>query len=119
MKLPVFIAIETDVLLDKRLTSTEKILYSIICALANNTTKSCFANNKYICKLINLNKRQLVYCLNKLKKLNYITVVIKDGNKRQITPTINSFLSLRNEKIKNIQLIDYDWLNGEWLNENN
>lgn len=112
-KLPVFVALETDVLLDQRLTSTEKILYSIICALANNTTKCCYASNKYICRLINLNKRQLVYCLNKLKQLNYISVTIINGNKRKITPTINKFLEIRNEKIKNIQLIDYDWLKGE------
>lgn len=112
-KLPVFVALETDVLLDKRLTSTEKILYSIICSLANNTTKCCYASNKYICKLINLNKRQLVYCLNKLKELNYIVVEIQNGNKRKITPTINRFLEFRNLKVQNIQLIDYDWLKEE------
>lgn len=111
-KLPVFVALETDVLLDKQLTSTEKILYSIICALANNSTKCCYASNNYICKLINLNKRQLIYCLNKLKKLNYISITIIHGNKRKIKPTINNFLEIRNKKMKNIQIIDYDWLGG-------
>lgn len=111
-KFSTFIALETDVLLDKRLTSTEKILYSIICALSNNNTKCCYAKNKYISSLANINERQLQYCLKHLKELNLITVEFNQ-NIRKITPTINKFLEFRKNKIKNIDLFDYDWLESE------
>ncbi len=109
-KFSTFIALETDVLLDKRLTSTEKILYSIICALSNNNTKCCYAKNEYICKLINLKERQLKYSLKKLKELNYIKVEIRNGNKRKITTTVNKFLEYRQSRTQNIELFDFDWL---------
>lgn len=109
-----FIPIDRDVLLNRELNSTDKIVYAIITVLAINSYKGCYAKNKYICELIGINIRQLQYCLSKLKKFNYITIEIKEYNKRIIKPTINKFIENReneNETIKDF--VDYNWLEEE------
>ena len=106
--IPNFIIIEKDILIDKRLSDKEKIVYSIICSLSNNIQKSCYANNKYLCNLSNIKKRQLQNILLHLKELNYI-VINENNQKRIITPTINRFLKERN----NFNLDDYT----NWLDE--
>lgn len=89
--IPNFIIIEKEILLDKRLTDKEKIVYSLICSLANNNKKCCYARNKYLCELSNLKMRQLQNILNHLKKLKYINIDYINY-KRVIIPVINQFL---------------------------
>lgn len=45
--IPVFVVVESDLLLDKKLTSTEKLLYGIICALSTNKEGACYAHSNY------------------------------------------------------------------------
>lgn len=111
-----FIIIEFDILDNPDLTNTEKILYGYIAALSKNEYGCCFMKTSSLCKLVNLKERQLLYCLNKLKKFNYITTtVIK--NKRYITPTINKFIEEREKINKNLsinpELENYNWLEDE------
>lgn len=111
--IPAFVAIESDVLLDKSLTNTDKIVYGVIGALSNNKYCACYATNEYICQLVNVEKRQLKYCLKNLKKYNYIIVEITK-NKRLIKPTVNRFLQERRHSNNNTNddVFYYDWLNN-------
>lgn len=116
INIPNFIAIESDLLLDKNLSSTDKIAYAIICALSNNRDCACYATNKYICKLLHIKERQLRNCLNHLKQCNYVIITFIK-NKRLIKPTINKFLENRknanNQTQEFFEFFDYDWLNND------
>lgn len=109
---PKFIVIEFDVLNNEKLTNTEKILYGFICVLAQNNKSGCFASTQYLCEITKLKPRQLKYCLAHLKELNYIKIKIVK-NRRFIVPTINEFIEKRAQANKNIQLLDYNWLEEE------
>lgn len=111
--IPIFVVIESDILLDTRLTSTDKILYAVICTLSTNKEHSCFANSEYLCRLLNIHERQLRNCLQHLSKYKYISIkFIK--NRRYIKPTINKFLQIRSQRSRNIEqgsiFTDYNWL---------
>lgn len=117
IKIPVWVALEADVLVCKNLSSTEKVLYGIIAALSNNSQKKCFANNSYFAKILNIQKREVQYCLKKLYKLKFIDIKY-DEDKRCITTVINSFLEYRQNKLKikyqeYQDVLEYDWLNEE------
>lgn len=105
-----FIMIESDVLLNKNLSSTDKIVYGVISALTNNKTSECYANTKYLTKIIGIHDRQLRYCLKNLKKYNYINISIVNNNKRIITTKISQFVDDRTEDNKQLELFDYNWL---------
>lgn len=110
-----FIVIEWDVLECRDLTNTEKVLYGYIVALSQKNGY-CFASNNILCDLVGIKKRQLIYCLLKLQKLNFILIKkekIKDKSIRIIKPTINQFIEYRDKQNKKHkkELIDYDWLN--------
>lgn len=118
IKIPVWVALEADVLVCKNLSSTEKVLYGIIAALSNNPQKKCFANNNYFAKILNIQKREVQYCLKKLYKLKFIDIKY-DDDKRSITTVVNSFLEYRQNKLKlkhqeYLDFADYDWLNEEF-----
>ena len=108
-----FIVIESQILFDMRLSNTEKILYSYISALTNNKSSSCFATTDYLSKTAGIKSRQLKYCLQKLIKLNYITIEIKNGNKRIIRTVLSKFIEDRSEEAKHTELFDYNWLGEE------
>lgn len=108
-----FVLIESQVLLDKNLNNTEKILYSYISALTNNKNNECFATTKHLSKIIGLKPRQLCYSLSKLKKYDYIDIKIENNNRRIITTKLNKFLEARSISNENIDLFDYDWLDNE------
>lgn len=110
--------VEMSVMYDKRLSKTDKLLYSFICALSNNEMHECYARTETICEVVDIKKRQLQYSLANLAKYNYILLYRRHG-KRYIKPTINKFIEdrqkLRNNKIASMQLdlFNYDWLNDE------
>lgn len=113
MRVPIWVSIEADVLVCKNLTSTEKVLYALISALSNNDKKKCFATNKYLGLVLDIDIRNVQYCLKKLKELKLIEVQFCN-NKRTITTTVNSFINYRQKKVKGLErnpIIDYDWLN--------
>lgn len=105
-----YIVLEYSVLDNDEISNSAKLLYGYIVGLSQNDKGCCFATTKALCDLMNMKKRNLLYCLNELKKFNYISsTVIK--NKRYITPTINKFMEIRDKAVKNgIDLFDYDWL---------
>lgn len=109
--------IESKVILDKNISSTSKILYSVICYFSNNEKGYCFKNNSQLMELVNISKRQFYYCLKELKEFNYVEVK-KNNNRTYIMPVVNKiYLALEErrkiekERIKNLNLFDYDWLN--------
>ena len=118
LKIPVWVALEADVLVCKKLSSTEKVLYGIIAALSNNSQKKCFATNNYFAKILNITPRDVQYCLKKLKRLKFINIEIQ-SNRRIITTVVNSFLEYRKEKLQlkfseYQDILEYDWLNEEF-----
>lgn len=107
--------LESSVILDKNLSSTEKILYSVICLFSNNSKGYCFKNNNELMEIIGLKHRQYYFCLSTLKKYNYI-IIKKNNSRTYIMPVINKIYieaerkrQERREKSKD--MFDYDWLN--------
>lgn len=114
-----FIVIEYDVLNNKELTSSEKILYGYILALSHNKDGFCYATTKKLAKYINTSERQVMRYLKDLNKFNYISTTVINNNRRIITPTIYEYIKERDkenyERIKanKIDLFDYNWLEDE------
>jgi len=77
--------ITADVRYDKRLTSTQKLLYSEIVALSNKYGY-CYANNKYFAGLYDVKPNYISITINKLISLGYIKSVIdkEKGNNRKL-----------------------------------
>ena len=105
---PIYIVIESQVVLDKRLNEIEKVLYGIICALSSNKKGECYATNSYLARFLNCDIRTIQRAIESLKGCKYITTSLINQNKRVITPTINSFMVDRANKP---ELFDFDWLN--------
>ena len=110
--LPTFVVIETQVVTDRNLNESEKILYGIITALSSNRKGECYATNSYLAKFMNCDIRTIQRGLVTLRKSGYITTILKNGNKRIITPTINEFIKRRKEE-QFEEMFDYDWLEGD------
>lgn len=75
------------ILKDNSISSTEKIIYGIIGALANKKGY-CYANNDYISKQLNLSKRTISKAINNLKNKNYIRVETKNYKRKIYTISI-------------------------------
>ena len=79
-----FSILTADVRYDKRLSSTEKLLFSEITALTNKEG-ICWAKNSYFADLYGLTPNWVSKTIQKLKKLGYIeTEVIYKPNSRQV-----------------------------------
>lgn len=107
--------LEADVILDKNLSSTEKILYSLICLFSNNKKGYCFKTNNELMEIMKLKHRQFYYCITSLKKYNYI-IIKKNNNRTYIMPVINKIYveaerKRQERKEKNKDIYNYDWLN--------
>lgn len=80
--------VDSHILNDKRLSSTDKLMYGLIRSFANKG--SCWASNKTMGDLIGLSSSVVSRSVSRLKKLEYITVRIvykldsKEVNKRII-----------------------------------
>ena len=97
VNLPNFIVIEKDLLLDKSLNSSTKILYALISTLANNKDKVCYASNKYLASLLGYDIRSIQRMINDLINGDYIQVYYKKNN-RIIKPQILEPMHIRELK---------------------
>lgn len=102
-----YVVFESQVIYDKNLTNTEKLLYSYISGLSLKTGK-CFASNSYLANLLQTTNRHVQRSLEKLRKQKYIIIKFNDY-KRVITPTINKFVELRtSDSTKSFEM--FNWL---------
>ncbi|MCS7008541.1 MAG: helix-turn-helix domain-containing protein [Chthoniobacterales bacterium] len=70
---------------DKRLTWTQRILISVIHSLdAANDWKGCYASNEYLAQICELNPSSLPVALSQIRKLGYIQDIAFNGRKRLI-----------------------------------
>ncbi len=77
------IVINDNVIEDKKLNSTDKVVYGLVKALSNDKGY-CFATNDYIGKRLNLSKSTISNTISKLKKLDYIKAKTVDYQRRII-----------------------------------
>lgn len=114
-----YIIIESDVLKDKNLNNSEKVLYGLICLYSSNEKGYCFKNYKQLAEIMNISDRQFYRCINNLKERNYI-IVEKTKTRCFIMPVINQiYLEAkkrredRQNELKNQyeDILDYNWLN--------
>ncbi len=96
-----FYKIPDRILLDKRISYAEKILYGIVLRLSQNEERKCFASNQHLAKLMNCSSSSITKWLNKLEITGYITrqmIYAKDTrcvDKRYITPVTTPAADLR------------------------
>lgn len=67
------IVIDDSIVKSNFINSTDKLVYGVIKALANNKGY-CYASNDYISKKVNLSKRTITKSISELKNANYIRV---------------------------------------------
>ena len=87
--------IPAEILLNENLSDKEKIILSIILYLSEET-KSCFASNKYIGKIVNVTNERVSKIISSLKNKEYIKVKLKykkeskEIEERQIIPIVKN-----------------------------
>ncbi len=69
------IIIDDSIVKSNSINSTDKLVYGVIKALANNLGY-CYASNDYIAQKVNLSKRTITNSIKNLKQANYIRVEI-------------------------------------------
>lgn len=79
-----FSIIPTEIIINKEISSTEKLLYAVISSLTNEKGY-CWASNQYLGDLIGISERHASRSINKLLQEQLIKVDIKDNSKRKIT----------------------------------
>ena len=67
------IVLDDSIVKSNSISSTDKLVYGVIKALANNLGY-CYASNDYISKKVNLSKRTISKSISNLRKANYIRV---------------------------------------------
>ncbi len=102
--------LESDLIFDKRINPTTKLVYAVISNYSNNKNGYCYLNHFQLAVMIGITKRQMTRCVYDLKKYNYITIVRKK-NRYFLMPTINVITELRKKAPINTELFEYDWLN--------
>lgn len=115
--------IEASIILDKKISSTEKILYSVICYFSNNEKGYCFKTNKQLIEIMGMCERQFYRCLDNLKNTQYI-VSVKNKNRTFLMPRVNKIYieakKRHEEKYEQWKkehpngIINIDWLNEEF-----
>lgn len=106
-----FTIIESSVLLNKNLTNTEKIVYSIISSFSNNKKGYCFLRYNELANYSGIKKRQLYKIINKLEKMNLI-VRYNNNNIFYLMPAIN-LLAQNKKKLVNENTFYYNWLDSD------
>jgi biotin operon repressor len=82
-----FSVIPTDVMINKEISSTAKVLYGIISSLTNEKGY-CWASNKYLGELIGISERQVSTTVNDLSEIGLIVSDVDKNYKRKITLTM-------------------------------
>jgi hypothetical protein len=95
--------IDTEILFDEKLNSSEKILLAQIIALHN--AKGCFANNLYFSKLLNISKDRAGKLINRLIKNKYLISEIdkSSGNHRILIPQAKTNIVSVNTTIPRVE----------------
>lgn len=78
-----FAQIPSVVLCDSRLSSTAKLVYGEIFALANEKG-SCYPSNAYLAAMLGITPRQISQCISALKQLELIEYETPNNNSRVI-----------------------------------
>lgn len=100
------------ILIDKKLNSNDKILFSFIQSL-NDNDSMCFASNKYLSEQLGICEKTIQSSINKLIKVGYIKKSkIKKGTitKRILYVSLKGAEKVETNKIESCELIDYNWL---------
>ena len=92
-----YAVIPADVRYDEDLSSTAKLLYAEITALANSKGY-CFATNAYFAQLYKLTTRNVANIISQLAKKSYIEVVNGNSKKRKIFISTMKKISANGEK---------------------
>jgi hypothetical protein len=66
------------ILQDKRLTASDKVVYSVLASFVNNRQK-CFPSTSKVASLAGITKRTVISSIKKLKNYKYIEVNAKKG----------------------------------------
>lgn len=116
-----FVVLEADVLRDKNLTYSAKILYACICFSSNNEKGYCFRTNKELMDISNISEKQFYRNIKVLKQQKYITTIEVNNSTFYIPMVNNIYLEFKKRrkqqeeelKIKKeeFEIIDFDWLN--------
>lgn len=102
-----YVTIESSIVLNKNLNSTDKILYGMLVCMSKKNG-FCKPNTKYLCEVLGIKKRQLLYCLKKLKENDCINIQ-KKNNKRIIVPLAIANMKKYESQIQG-EIFDFDWL---------
>lgn len=78
-----FSVIPTEIIINKEISSTSKLLYAVISSLTNEKGY-CWASNKYLGELIDVSDRQIRNNLSELLEEDLISIDIKENSKRKI-----------------------------------
>lgn len=106
-----YITIRAKILFDKKLSSSDKILYGIITNFANLNKGCCFKSYKQLAELTERTKRSIIYSINNLIKCGYIEKYYKNDKPYFVPSEIVAIEQYENHRERNIDL--YDWLNDE------
>lgn len=109
---PFYVSIESVVLLNKDLNSTDKIVYGIISVFSMNQDGYCYLRYKQIAKYAQISKRNLYHCLKKLVSKQYLTKIVKN-DRVYLMPTTNAFIQMRETKKFDKNQFYYNWLDEE------
>lgn len=106
-----YVVLESDLLKDRRISNTTKIVYAFISNYSNNRHGYCYLSYGQLREIIGLSKPQFIRCVNALMEYNYITKV-KKNNRTYLQPVINKVIARREygSKYNVKELFDYDWL---------
>ena len=101
---------EAEILFDKELNNTDKLLFIVISTLSQNN-KFCWATTKTLADIIDKTERYTQAALKRLKDKKYIYIQIIGGNKRIIKTYLNVCIDNK-ENIKNNNIKKrYKWKN--------
>lgn len=107
---PKYYIIEFNVLEDNRLSSTDKIIYSIINNLRNKKG-FCFCTNNYIAKILNVDNKTIQRSITKLLRYGYLNRYTKNNKRYLITFSTQAINNIEiDESINNIEIENYNWL---------
>lgn len=79
-----FAVLTADILYNKELTFSQKVLYAVVGNLSN-LKGYCFASNKHISEIMNYSIRQMQRDLEVLESMKFITRVVKVDDKGMVT----------------------------------
>lgn len=108
-----YIKININILKDKNLNATDKLIYSIIINFSN-LKGYCWATNKDISLISNFSQKTIQTSINKLVRLNYLYKIRKKyglATYRYLSPSPMLEVSDKiNEKPQHENFDEYDWL---------